>query len=113
VYFRNGSAALGPEYRAQLEALAIQAKGLHAYVLQVQGFASAVGAASRNETLSRDRAETVVALLQQAGVPPTNIVVPAAMGESQQIAPNSTSKGQAQNRRTVVTLLQNKGIAPK
>jgi hypothetical protein len=32
------------------------------------------------------------------------------MGESQQLAPSMTIKGQAENRRTVVTLLQNKGI---
>ena len=32
------------------------------------------------------------------------------MGESQQLAPSATIKGQAENRRTVVTLLQNKGI---
>jgi outer membrane protein OmpA-like peptidoglycan-associated protein len=38
-------------------------------------------------------------------------MVPAAMGVSQQVAPNTTAQGQAENRRAVVTLLQNKGIA--
>jgi outer membrane protein OmpA-like peptidoglycan-associated protein len=56
------------------------------------------------------RADAVTAVLQQNGVPPTNIVVPAAMGVSEQPASNKTKEGQAQNRRTVVTLLQNKGI---
>jgi outer membrane protein OmpA-like peptidoglycan-associated protein len=38
------------------------------------------------------------------------MLAPAAMGVSSQVAPNSTAKGQAENRRTVVTVLQSKGI---
>jgi outer membrane protein OmpA-like peptidoglycan-associated protein len=34
-----------------------------------------------------------------------------AMGTSQQVAPDKTSEGQAENRRVVVKILQNKGIA--
>jgi outer membrane protein OmpA-like peptidoglycan-associated protein len=113
VYFRNASAALEGEYKSQLQQLTTQARSLNAYLFQVQGFASAVGATPRNQKLSQERAAAVVAWLQQNGVPLTSIVVPAAMGESQQIASNQTSKGQAENRRAVVTLLQNKGIAPK
>jgi outer membrane protein OmpA-like peptidoglycan-associated protein len=36
--------------------------------------------------------------------------VPAAMGVSDQVASNSTRDGQAQNRRAVVRVLQNRGI---
>jgi outer membrane protein OmpA-like peptidoglycan-associated protein len=35
------------------------------------------------------------------------------MGVIEQVAPNQTEKGQARNRRAVVTLLQNNGIAGK
>jgi len=55
----------------------------------------------------------VTSALQQDGVPPPNIVVPAAMGTTDQVATNKTKAGQAQNRRTVVTLLQNKGISER
>jgi outer membrane protein OmpA-like peptidoglycan-associated protein len=113
VHFRNGSPVIGPEYKARLQEFAAQAKDHRAYVFQVEGFASAPGSEPRNERLSKERADAVVAVLQQNGVPLTSIIVPAAMGESQQIASNSTSKGQAENRRAVVTLLQNKGIAAK
>ncbi len=114
VYFKNGSAALEQEYVDQLEALAMKAKLQHGYMLQVQGYASAVGPRPINEELSAKRANAVVAALQQhGGVPPTNVLVPAAMGISEQVAENNTREGQAQNRRVVVTILQNKGIAEK
>jgi outer membrane protein OmpA-like peptidoglycan-associated protein len=111
VYFANGRVDIAPKYRAQLEQLAAQAKGVDGYLVQVQGYASAVGSASLNQMLSMKRADGVTAILQQNGVSPTNVVVPAAMGTTGQVASNKTSKGQAENRRAVVTLLQNKGIS--
>ena len=66
-----------------------------------------------SNSMSMRRAESVASVLNQSGIPPTNLVVPAAMGESQQIAPSATTTGQAENRRNVVTLLQNKGIVEK
>ena len=52
-------------------------------------------------------------MLQQNGVMPTELAIPAAMGTTGQVASNKTKKGQAENRRCVITLLQSKGIAPK
>jgi OOP family OmpA-OmpF porin len=113
VYFQNGRASIAPRYKAQLQELAGKAKGGSGYVVEVKGYASAVGADALNQRLSLQRAQAVTAVLQQHGVPPTNIVVPAAMGVSEQVASNKTAKGQAENRRTVVTLLQNKGIGDR
>ena len=110
VHFRNGSARISAKDKAELQQFAAQAKDVSGYVIQVQGFASAVGSDAVNQTLSTRRAEAVAAVLSQSGIPPTNMLVPAAMGTSQQVSSNKTSKGQAENRRTVVTLLQNKGI---
>jgi len=112
VYFANGKSTIEPQYKQQLQRLATQLKGSE-YLIQVQGFASAVGPAELNQHLSEDRADEVVSFLQQNGVPLTSIVVPAAMGTTQQVASNKTSQGQAENRRTVVTLLRNKGLANK
>jgi hypothetical protein len=39
------------------------------------------------------------------------MLAPGAMGESRQIATDKTAEGEAQNRRVVVRILQNKGIA--
>lgn len=114
VLFPNGRANVPAKYHDQIAELAGRAKQLHGYVVQVQGYASAVGSRSVNEALSMRRADAVTALLaQRGGIPPTNIVMPAAMGISEQVAENKTRAGQAQNRRVVVTILQNKGIAEK
>jgi outer membrane protein OmpA-like peptidoglycan-associated protein len=111
IYFRNGKAVIDPKFKSQLQALAAQAKGTQGYLIQVQGYASAVGPNALNQKLSQARAENVTHALQQEGVPLTSIVVPAAMGVTDQVATNKTASGQAENRRTVVTLLQSKGIA--
>jgi outer membrane protein OmpA-like peptidoglycan-associated protein len=111
VHFRNNKATIDRAQMEQLQQFAAQAKGTPAFMVQVSGFASAVGPEARNQTLSRDRAVAVTAVLQQSGVSSTNILLPAAMGTTDQVASNKTKDGQAENRRAVIQLLQNKGIA--
>jgi outer membrane protein OmpA-like peptidoglycan-associated protein len=112
VYFANGKVGVDPKYNAQLLALATKAQTITAYIIQVQGYASAVGSAALNQKLSMERANNVLAFLEQDGkIPLTNILAPGAMGTSDQVAPNATTEGQAENRRVVVRILQNKGIA--
>jgi outer membrane protein OmpA-like peptidoglycan-associated protein len=112
VYFGNGKVALDPKYNAELLQLAEKAKTITAYTIQVKGYASKVGSASLNQTLSEDRANNVAQfLLQQGHIPLTNMLAPGAMGESRQVGSDQTAEGQAQNRRVVVRVLQNKGIA--
>lgn len=112
VLFANGKVAVEPRYKPQLLELANKAMTITAYIIQVQGYASAVGSAALNQKLSLERAENVLALLEQDGkIPLTNILAPGAMGTSSQVAPDATKEGQAENRRVVVRILQNKGIA--
>jgi len=113
VYFPNGKASIAPKYKTQLRQLAEQAKGVEGYLVQVRAFASAVGSSALNQQLSLQRADAVTAVLHHSGVNPTRVVVPAAMGTTEQVASNNTAKGQAENRRAIVTLLQNKGVAAK
>jgi len=112
VYFANGKVALDPKYQPQLLQLAEKAKTITAYTIQVKGYASSVGSVSLNQQLSEDRASNVTQFLQQQGhIPLTNMLAPGAMGESRQVGTDKTAEGQAQNRRVVVRVLQNKGIA--
>jgi OOP family OmpA-OmpF porin len=112
VYFANGKITVDPQYQAALVKLAQQAKGITAYILQVQGYASAVGSAALNQKLSSERASAVTAILeQQGGIPLTNMLAPGAMGTSDQVDSDKTAEGQAENRRVVVRILQNKGIS--
>ncbi len=112
VLFGNGKVTVDPKYNQQLLDLSTKAKTITAYIIQVQGYASAVGSAALNQKLSMERANNVLAFLEQDGkIPLTNILAPGAMGTSDQVAPNATTEGQAENRRVVVRILQNKGIA--
>ena len=112
VYFGNGKVALDPKYKPQLLQLAEKAKGINGYMIQVKGFASSVGSVTLNQQLSEDRADNVTEFLQQQGhIPLTRMLAPGAMGESRQVGNDQTAEGQAQNRRVVVRILQNKGIA--
>jgi OmpA-OmpF porin, OOP family len=112
VYFANGSTMVDQQYRPQLLKLAKQAMTINAYIIQVQGYASSVGSAALNQKLSQERADHVLDVMeQQGGIPLTNVLAPGAMGTSDQVASDATAEGQAQNRRVVVRILQNKGIA--
>jgi OmpA-OmpF porin, OOP family len=112
VLFGNDQVSIEEQYKPQLLKLAQQAKGITAYIIQVKGYASKVGSAALNEKLSTERAENVTDFLEQQGqIPLTNILAPGAMGTSRQVAPDTTAEGQAENRRVVVRILQNKGIA--
>ena len=112
VYFGNGKVKVDPKYNPELVALAEKAKGINGYVIQVKGYASASGSTALNQKLSEDRANNVTSiLLQQGHVPLTNMLAPGAMGESHQVGNDKTADTEAQNRRVVVRILQNKGIA--
>jgi OmpA-OmpF porin, OOP family len=112
VYFGNGKVDVDSKYDSQLNALAEKAKSVNGYMIEVKGYASATGSVALNQKLSEDRAQNVTSiLLQQAKVPLTRMLAPGAMGESEQVGNEKTEEGQAQNRRVVVRVLQNKAIA--
>jgi len=112
IYFGNGKVNVDPKFTSQLLALAQKAKTIEGYMVEVKGYASAVGGVALNQELSEDRANNVTnILLQQGNVPLTRMLAPGAMGESQQVGNNSTTEGQAENRRVVVRVLQNKAIS--
>lgn len=78
----------------------------------MQGYASAVGSAALNQRLSSERANAVTEFLEQQGqIPLTNMLAPGAMGTNSRVDSDKTAEGQAENRRVVVRILQNKGIA--
>ena len=112
VLFANGKTKVDPKYTPQLMALTDKAKTINGYMIEVKGFASTVGSTQLNQQLSEDRADAVTNILVQQGhIPLTRMLAPGAMGETHQIGDDKTEKGQAENRRVVVRVLQNKGIA--
>ena len=111
--FATGQSTLSDEGKKQLTDLATEAKGMKGYLIEVSGFASTTGDAQRNQELSDDRADTVVAYLHQQGVPLKNIVNPGAMGTTNPVASNETEAGQLKNQRVEVKVLVNRGLASK
>jgi OmpA-OmpF porin, OOP family len=112
VYFGNGKVKVDPKYEALLLGLATKAKDVQGYVIEVRGYASSTGTTEVNQKISEDRANNVTnIMLQKANVPLTRILAPGAMGESRQVKNDESAKSQAENRRVVVRVLQNKAIA--
>jgi OOP family OmpA-OmpF porin len=112
VKFSVGSSKISAKDQEELKKLAETATGLKGYIVEVMGYADATGSAEMNTKLSEDRAKSVITyLIQQGNVPIRHIVAPGAMGEYGAAAPNETKAGRAENRRVVVKILVNKGIA--
>jgi outer membrane protein OmpA-like peptidoglycan-associated protein len=111
VYFGNGKTALDPKYNAPLAALAKKAEAVNGYMVEVKGFASTSGSTALNQKLSQQRASNVVNYLQQQShVPLSRMLAPGAMGESGG-QEGTTTKDEAEARKVVVRVLQNKAIA--
>jgi OmpA-OmpF porin, OOP family len=111
VNFANGKSIVSKKDRDQLTDFVKSAANTPGYMIEVQGYASSVGSAALNQRLSSERADAVLAIIQQSGsVPLTRILAPAAMGTTNPVADGHTRGAQAQNRRVVVTIVVNKGI---
>jgi OmpA-OmpF porin, OOP family len=111
VNFANGKATISKKDRDQLTDFVKSAANTPGFMIEVQGYASAVGSAALNQRLSSERADAVLAIIQQSGaVPMTRILAPAAMGTTNPVSEDHTRSAQAQNRRVVVTIVVNKGI---
>lgn len=112
VNFRLNSAALTPEARQQLDALALKAGETRGYMIEVAGHTDATGNASRNFQLSRQRADAVIQyLVVNHKLPPRRFVTPAGYGKTDAVADNTTPAGRAQNRRVEVRLIINRGMS--
>jgi OOP family OmpA-OmpF porin len=111
ILFANGKTNVDLKYISPLKALAEKASTVEGYMIQVKGFASASGSAALNQKLSQERAASVSdILLQQGHVPLSRMLAPGAMGESQ-AKEAATPADEAADRKVVVRVLQNKGIA--
>ncbi len=112
INFANGKTTVARKYKEQLADFVKSAASTPGVMIEVQGFASQTGPVTLNQRLSAERAEAVLSIIQQTGaVPLTSILAPAAMGTTNPVATEHGRKAQAQNRRVVVTILVNKGIA--
>ena len=112
VYFEVGSSVISQEAAAELARVAAAAKGLKGYLIGVEGYADSSGNATLNQKLSLDRSQAVVNWLAQHGdIPFVHMLAPGAMSTAKPAASNESAAGRSQNRRVVVKVLVNRGIA--
>ncbi len=110
IYFANGKSTIDSKYNAPLMALAKKAESVNGYMVEVKGYASTTGSAALNQKLSQQRASNVVnLLLQQGNVPLVRMLAPGAMGETGE--KDGTTTDEAEARKVVVRVLQNKAVA--
>jgi outer membrane protein OmpA-like peptidoglycan-associated protein len=113
VHFKNGSARLSPQAKAEIDAMAdIVSENLNGWIVAVEGYADSTGRTARNRSLSERRAKAVTDyLVTKHGLPPYRVVQPFGFGSSDPVVVNNTREGRALNRRAEITVLVNKGIS--
>ena len=102
--FASGSADLGPDAAASLEALCTRLRGLSFEKLTVTGHTDDVGSPGTNESLALRRAAAVVKHLRDCvDLADVKLAVTGA-GAVAPIADNATEEGRALNRRVEVVV---------
>ncbi|HYJ81324.1 MAG TPA: OmpA family protein [Allosphingosinicella sp.] len=106
VYFTTGSAAIAPQYKEQLRAIASKAASHGNYRVSILGFADPRGNAQANERLSLKRAMAVSTYLRTSGhIQPGRVLSPSAMGEGTAAPMETMPTSDDQARRVVVRIL--------
>lgn len=98
--FGSGSANLTAQAQASLRALAATLRGGSAGVA-IEGHTDSQGADAANLALSRQRAEAVRRVLEDAGLPGARLKA-MGKGETAPVADNASADGRARNRRVEI-----------
>ncbi len=105
--FNEGTSELiaGNELPGVITGIADSLKAHPSSVVRIEGYTDSTGDTRANQALSLQRAEVIKEKLVAAGVDSRQLKT-AGMGSTQPIAPNDTSSGREQNRRTDIFVLQ-------
>ncbi|HEY0757692.1 MAG TPA: OmpA family protein [Acidisarcina sp.] len=98
VHFDTDKATLTPEGQATLQKAAAAMKGNPNVHLRLEGYTDSTGAPSHNDTLSDQRAKTVVDYLQSQGIDRSRLTG-EGFGAAKPVDTNATAQGKADNRR--------------
>ncbi|WP_133650769.1 OmpA family protein [Paraburkholderia flava] len=103
VTFDTNSYAIKPSFQSVLGQVAATLNQNPEVIAQVIGYTDSTGQPAYNQTLSVNRAQSVVNALVQQGVAQQRLSA-EGRGETNPIADNNTDAGRAQNRRVEVYL---------
>lgn len=104
VTFGNASTRLSASARQALDDFAVRAQRQKGFLVTVEGFTDARGSHEGNLTLSRGRAEAVVAYLVSERSIPLYRVHEAGLGSEKPVDSSRSAEGLAKNRRVEVKL---------
>lgn len=104
VTFDVGSYSLRPEFRATLDKVAESLVQYPNSLIDVYGHTDSTGSDAFNQTLSENRARTVLNYLVSRGVPAARIRS-QGFGETMPIASNDTADGRQKNRRVEIKIV--------
>lgn len=104
VTFDVGSATLKPAFRETLDKVAASLIEFPDSLVDVYGHTDSTGSDSFNQTLSENRARTVMNYLISRGVPAAR-VRSQGFGETMPVATNDTAEGRAKNRRVEIKIV--------
>jgi outer membrane protein OmpA-like peptidoglycan-associated protein len=110
VLFDSGSATIQPGGRSKLRQLADVLNRYPSETVQIVGYTDSRGSEQSNLDLSRRRAQAVAEELAAGGVSPSRIST-RGLGAADPMATNATPEGRAQNRRVVITVTPDQGMA--
>lgn len=110
VLFDSGSATIQPGGRSKLRQLADILNRYPSETVQIVGYTDSRGTEQSNLDLSRRRAQAVAEELTAGGVSPSRIST-RGLGAADPMATNATPEGRAQNRRVVITVTPDQGMA--
>ncbi|CAA7611635.1 conserved exported hypothetical protein [Magnetospirillum sp. LM-5] len=103
LYFKTGTAELTPEGLAELPKVRALAASRPHVVLLIAGHADAVGSDEVNIRISRERAESVRALLVKDGITARAVEV-SSHGKRNPLVPTADGVAEPRNRRVTVTV---------
>lgn len=112
VHFGFDKADLTPKARKALDQLAVDIPNAKHWILVIDGNTDSVGPASYNYQLSQRRADAVIHYLATKYSVPAHKIYLIGLGEDKPAAPNTSSKGRAENRRVDVKLMTNMAESP-
>lgn len=99
---------LKPDAQAILDQLSTGLSSHPRYVLEVRGYADAMGSNRYNYNLGRERAEQVMRYMMSRHAVPSSRIAIISFGEDEPVADNTNEDGRSQNRRVQVRLLEEK-----
>ncbi|MBT8441333.1 MAG: OmpA family protein [Gammaproteobacteria bacterium] len=104
VTFAFNSGDISAQFYPILDSVALVLEEYDQTFVEVAGHTDSVGSTEYNQTLSERRAESVAAYLMSREVGGQRLITVGG-GENYPIASNTTSEGQAQNRRVELTIV--------